>query len=242
MNHSVSQLSARTLQLPECESAAPDTTVPAYMHEVYEWAYLNPRNAWLLDRELVVNSILWGNSPTLRKALLQEIEPGSNVFQAAHVYGRMLKDLARRIGPEGRLEVVDVVPVQAEHAQRKLSGFLNAHVRIADAASHDGRRYDTVVCYFLLHEIPENHKRAVIDALLERLARNGRLIFIDYHRPAPWHPLGPLMYLIFRTLEPFATSLTRNPISSYARHADDYAWRKQTFFGGLYQKVVVQRR
>jgi len=195
-----------------------------------------------LDREWIVNFILWGNSPTLRAALLGEIEPGSTVFQAAHVYGRMLGDLAQKIGPQGRMDLVDVVPVQVSHAQQKLAGFANAYVRVDDAACRDGRRYDAVSCYFLLHEIPDDHKHTVVDALLERMAKGGKLVFLDYHRPAIWHPLSPLMHLIFRTLEPFAASLTRNEISSYASHADDYLWCKQTFFGGLYQKVVVTRR
>ncbi len=242
MNNSVSQLTARAIDLPQQEQKIKIDAIPGYMHEVYEWAYVNPRNAYLLDREWVVNAILWGNSPKLRRALMTEIEPGSTVFQAAHVYGRMLSDLAQRIGTEGRLDLVDVVPVQANHAQQKLSRYLNAHVSVADAARRDGRRYDAVSCYFLLHEIPDDHKHAVVDTLLERMARGGKLVFLDYHRPANWHPLAPLMYLIFRTLEPFATSLTRNEISSYASHEDDYLWCKQTFFGGLYQKVVVTRR
>ncbi len=79
-------------------------------------------------------------------------------------------------------------------------------------------------------------------SLLGRLVVGGKAIFIDYHGPVSWHPLGALMRLVFRTLEPFATSLTHNEISSFASHHDNFDWRKQTFFGGLYQQVVARRR
>ncbi len=134
-----------------------------------------------------------------------------------------------------------MLPLQVELCQRKLNYFSNARVRIADAASRDERRYDAVVCYFLLHEIPEEYKHAVVDALLERLATGGKAVFIDYHRPSPWHPLGGFMRLVFRTLEPFASGLINNEISSFTTCRDDFQWTKQTFFGGLYQKVVATR-
>ena len=212
------------------------------MQEIYHWAYLDSRNARLLDHELIVNTILWGNSPELRRSLLCEIEPASRVFQAAHVYGEMQPDLAKKIGPEGRLDVVDVVPLQVDLCRRKLSGFPNVHVRLGDAANNDGRKYDAVVCYFLLHEIPDVNKHEVMDALLERLPKGGKAVFIDYHRTVPWHPLGGLMRLVFRTLEPFAAGLIGSEIRNYASHADNFDWCKQTFFGGLYQKVVAIRR
>ncbi len=33
--------------------------VPDYMTEVYDWAYVNPRRAALLDRNLVVSTLLF---------------------------------------------------------------------------------------------------------------------------------------------------------------------------------------
>ncbi len=242
MNQSVSQTTTTDIPLVESDAEVTQACIPDYMQEIYHWAYLNSRNVWLLDHEWVVNSILWGHSRQLRSAVLSEIEPASRVFQAAHVYGCMQPELAQKIGPKGHLDVVDVVPLQVGICRRKLSLFPNADVRIADAASSDGRQYQRVVSYFLLHEIPDVHKYAVVAALLARLAKGGKAVFIDYHRPARWHPLGGLMRLVFRTLEPFATSLINSEISDYAPHGADFDWSKQTYFGGLYQKVVAHRR
>jgi len=213
--------------------------VPAYLREVYDWAYLNPANARLLDRDAVVSAILLGNNRRLRRALLCEIEPGQRVLQVAHVYGRLIPEVARRVGNNGLLDVIDIVPLQVALCRRKLRGFPQASVRIADAADPGHGLYDTVACFFLLHEIPDDRKRAVVDALLARVAPGGRVVFVDYHGPARWHPLRGLMRGMMKRLEPFAESLWRHEIADFASAAGDYRWQKQTLFGGLYQKTVA---
>lgn len=220
----------------------PGCAIPVYMRDVYRWAYLDPRNARLLDRDSVVAAILLGNSHRLQHALLAEVSPGDRVLQAAHVYGSLIPGLARRVGGEGRLDVIDVVPLQVDICRRKLAAFPQARVLVADAGAVSLGRYDVVSCFFLLHELPEETKRSVVDNLLSSLSRNGRAVFIDYHRPASWHPLRSMMQMIYKRFEPFAESLWRNDIHAFATDPEAYTWEKQTFFGGLYQKTVVSSR
>lgn len=215
--------------------------IPAYLRSVYTWAYINPTNARLLDRNVVASAILFGNYARLRRACLREIEPGQHVLQAAHVYGGFVRELAERVGPDGRLDVVDVVPLQAELCRRKLQGFRNARVRVADAADPGPESYDVVSAFFLLHEIPDEQKRAVVDALLARLKPDGKAVFIDYHAPAVWHPLRLPLRRVFGRLEPFAESLWHHDIESFASEPAPYQWHKTTLFGGVYQKTVAQR-
>ena len=217
------------------------TAIPAYLREVYGWAYLNPANAYLLDRDAVVNAILLGNSRRLRRALLCEIAAGQRVLHAAHVYGRLVPEIAELVGPTGYLDVIDVVPLQAALCRRKLRGFSHAHVRITDAAQPGDGVYDAVTCFFLLHEIPDERKRAVVDALLARVVPGGKVVFVDYHEPARWHPLRGLMRGLLNRLEPFAESLWRHDIAEFASVPGDYRWQKQALFGGLYQKIVAHR-
>ncbi|MGW8319488.1 MAG: pyridoxal-phosphate dependent enzyme, partial [Candidatus Promineifilaceae bacterium] len=47
-----------------------------------------------------------------------EIRPGDSVLQPASVYGSFAPNLARHIGPTGRLDVVDVAAVQVQSATR----------------------------------------------------------------------------------------------------------------------------
>ena len=220
--------------------------IPAYLDTVYRWAYVNPTTARLLDRNIVVAAILLGNDRRLRRACLGEIAPGSRVLQAGHVYGRFVPDLARRVGPGGRLDVIDVVPLQAALCRNKLDGHANARVHVADAADPRGplgaELYDAVSAFFLLHEIPDDGKRAVVDALLTRLAPGGKAIFIDYHAPARWHPLRGPFRRLFRRLEPYAESLWNHRIDAFAAEANAFAWRTRTLFGGVYQLTVARRR
>jgi hypothetical protein len=102
--------------------------------------------------------------------------------------------------------------------------------------------YDVITCFFLLHEIPDERKRAVVDALLARVVPGGKVVFVDYHTPARWHPLRGLMRLVMGRLEPFAESLWHHEIAEFASVPGDYRWQKQTLFGGLYQKTVAYRR
>jgi len=215
--------------------------IPAYMYEVYNWAYLNSTNARLLDHDAIVSTILLGNNARLRRSLISEIMTGQRVLQAAHVYGRLIPEIARQVGPAGYLEVIDLVPLQAALCRQKLRDFPQARVRIANASNPGEAMYDVVSCFFLLHEIPDDLKRSVVDALLLRVDRGGKVVFVDYHKPARWHPLRGLLQLLFNRLEPFAESLWHHQIVDFATAPENYRWEKQTFFGGLYQQTIAYR-
>ncbi len=229
----------------ELAASAPPTAgmadVPAYLEETYYWAYLNPRNVRLLDRELVVKVILWGQHLRLRREALAELRPGQKVLQPACVYGDFSRALAERIGRQGRLEVIDVARIQAVNCRRKLRHVPQATVRLANATRPGGGPYDAVCCYFLLHELPEDYKRAVVDALLESVVAGGKVIFVDYHKPHWAHPLKGVTSLVFDTLEPHAKGLWHNEIIDFASDAGRFGWRKETYFGSLFQKVVARR-
>src|SRR5512134_3522873 len=163
----------------ETRSAAADEAnvaqLPDYLVDTYTWAYLKPSSLVLLDNTFVVTSILWGNLSRLIRVNCAELGPGQRVLQAASVYGRYSSDLATTLGPSGRLDVIDIAPLQVAHCRRKLAGFPQARVRLADAARPGGGTYDAVCCFFLLHEIPDDHKRQVVDALLSAVPPGGKV-------------------------------------------------------------------
>jgi SAM-dependent methyltransferase len=237
------QIGTAATQRASQEPIPPESLVlPPYLREVYGWAYLNPTNAWLLDRNLVVDILLLGNRRRLQRSVLSEIKPGQRVLHVAHVYGDLIPELATRVDPGGSLDVIDLVPLQVDLCRRKLRNFPHADVRVADAAQPGGGLYDIVTCFFLLHEIPDERKRAVVNALIARVVRGGRVVFVDYHRPAPWHPLRGVLRGVLDRLEPFAQSLWNCEISDFASAPGDCLWEKQTLFAGLYQKTIAHRR
>ncbi len=216
--------------------------LPDYLVETYTWAYLTPTSIRIFDNPVVVAAILWGNFWRLVRTATCEFAAGQHVLQAASVYGNLSETLAQTVGPAGRLEVIDVAPIQVAHCRAKLAGLPQAEVRLADAADPGPGLYDGVCCFFLLHEIPDERKGAVVDALLARVCPGGRVVFVDYHKAAWFHPLRPVMAGVFRWLEPFAQGLIDREIQDFARHPQAFTWRKETYFGGLYQKVVAIRK
>lgn len=216
--------------------------LPAYLVDTYSWAYLRPRSLRLLDRHLVVNGILWGNYHALVRAACREFSKGDHVLQAASVYGNLSSRLAAQVGAEGFLDIIDVAPVQVAHCRRKLAGHDNVRVRVADASIPDRIGYDAACCFFLLHEVPDAQKRQIVNALLAAVRPGGKVVIVDYHRPVRWHPLRPVMAAVFRWLEPYASGLVSRSIMEFADRAQDFHWRKETRFGGLYQMVVAEAR
>lgn len=214
--------------------------LPAYLEDVYSWAYLNPRNLTLLDRPWVVSAILWGNYGKLLRATLAEVQPGERVLQPACVYGDFSPRLAAHVGAAGSLHVADVAPLQIANCRRKLRPFPNARACVRDAVDLNGD-YDAVSCFFLLHELPDGYKRKVIGALLGCIVPGGKVIFVDYHRPRRAHPLRPAMSLVFDKLEPFAKALWAREIRDFAGEPERFSWSKETYFGGMYQKTIARR-
>ena len=136
--------------------------------------------------------------------------------------------------------MIDVAPVQVARCRRKLREYPWASVRRGDTRKPGGD-YDTVCCYFLIHELPDAEKRAVANALLDSVRPGGKAVFVDYHKPHWAHPLKGLMALVFAKLEPFASSLWRNDIRDFADRPGRFQWETETFFGGMYQKTVARR-
>lgn len=215
--------------------------VPAYLSDTYTWAYLSRAGTALFDRQLVVNTILWGNARRLIRWVTDELQPGWTVLQPAAVYGSYSRDIARHLGADGHLDVTDIAPIQVSLTRRKLADIPQAVVARCDATTADRGPYDAVTCFFLLHEVPETVKAEIVNAMLDAVRPGGKVVFVDYHRPRPWHPMKPIMAMVFRMLEPFATTLWDKQISEYASHRTNVTWRKDTLFGGLYQKVVAVR-
>jgi ubiquinone/menaquinone biosynthesis C-methylase UbiE len=218
--------------------------LPAYLRDVYGWAYLTPWLAAYLDRQIVVQTVLWGNARHLIDDVLAEIRPGNRVFQPAAVYGDFSRRVADRIGPEGRLDVRDIAPLQIDLTRRKLADRPHALVSYGNAAdpNPDEQRADIVACFFLLHEVPDEVKLQITRSMLQLVAPGGKAVFVDYHRPHRFHPLRPLMQRIFAWLEPFASSMWLREIRDLGGSiGSDFHWRKRTRFWGMYQIVVAER-
>ena len=220
----------------------PAIPLPDYLRNVYSWAYLTPWLTVIMDRQVVVQAILWGNAQRLIRDVLAAVKPGDRVFQPAAVYGTFSRQLAGQIGRLGRLVVRDVAPLQVALTRQKLKGLQQVHVACGNAANPEQGEFDAVACFFLLHEVPDDVKVQIVQAMLRLVRPGGKVIFVDYHRPHRWHPLKPVMERVFAWLEPFALTMWSREIEELAgSSAAAFRWSKHTRFSGLYQTVIAAR-
>jgi ubiquinone/menaquinone biosynthesis C-methylase UbiE len=219
--------------------------VPEYMIDVYDWAYVDPKWVRALDHNWVVRILLFLNDQRLMRAYLNEISEGARVWQVAHVYGDLVARAAKKVGPQGAFHLTDITPAQIERATRKLAGMNWTKVIRADAASYaatEQEPYDLICSFFLLHEVPEEKKHEIVNHMLAKLPKGSKAVFVDYDNPAWWQPIRYILKVVNHYLEPFAEAMWKNPIQHYASQADQFTWRKTSFFGGVYQCVIVERK
>jgi ubiquinone/menaquinone biosynthesis C-methylase UbiE len=111
----------------------------------------------------------------------------------------------------------------------------SADLKIPDAS------YDRALLFFLLHEQPASYRARTLSEVYRVVKPGGEIVIVDYALPRWWHPLRYLWRPLLAALEPFALDLWREEITHWLPGAARAGWRKQSFFGGLYQKVVIRR-
>ncbi|MEO8103605.1 MAG: rhodoquinone biosynthesis methyltransferase RquA [Betaproteobacteria bacterium] len=222
----------------------PPAHIPAYLEKTYWWAYVHPHAVRVFERQWLVNAILWGNFSRLRNAALDEL--GEHIegrtLQIACVYGDFTPRLAGRLAPGASLDVVDVLPIQLENLGKKLALDARVTPRLGDSAdlAIADATYDQTILFFLLHEQPEAVRQRTLSEAVRVTRPGGRIVIVDYHLPRRFHPLRYLFRPVLSWLEPFALDLWNHDLKTWMPEtirAEQI--RKETSFGGLYQKLVI---
>lgn len=220
--------------------------IPRYLEQVYWWAYVHPNAITVFEREWLVNAILFGHYAQLRDAALDDLGRSvkGRTLQVACVYGNLSLKLRQRLAPDARLDVVDIVPAQLKNLAKKLPADPRVGMLLGDSSSLAcaDASYDQVLMFFLLHEQPEAVRRGTLAEAMRVVKPGGKIIIVDYHQPSRWHLMRPLMRLVFRKLEPYAMDLWKHEVLDFlAPNAQPSSITKKTYFGGLYQKLVLTR-
>jgi ubiquinone/menaquinone biosynthesis C-methylase UbiE len=232
--------------VPRVRDALAPLPIPRYLEQVYWWAYVHPKAVHLFEREWLVNLILFNNYGRLRDAALADL--GETVhgrtLQVACVYGNLTPRLRARLAPDAGLDVVDILPIQLQNLRKKLPVDERVALLQGDSSSLAcaDASYDQALLFFLLHEQPESVRRKTLAEALRVVKPGGRIVIVDYHRPVALHPLRLLMTGVFRRLEPYAMDLWEHPLEEFLpAGAMPASIEKRTYYGGLYQKLVLTR-
>lgn len=222
------------------------STIPDYLNDVYWWAYVHPKAVKFFERQWLVNLILWGNFRRLRDRALDAMGTdirGQNL-QVACVYGDFTLQLVDRLNADATLDVVDVLPIQLHNLANKLSSLEQTRLIQCNSSGlefAEDNSYDQAILFFLLHEQPEETRRATLSEVFRVVRPGGKIVVVDYHKPHAWHPMRYLLYPVLHWLEPYALELWRQDITAWLPESASRArLSKKTCFGGLYQQIVIQ--
>lgn len=221
-----------------------DYTLPAYSEMIYGHIYKSLPKSAALDTQSSVWKRSFGQYQKLVNALLREIKMNQSVLQMGLVFGNEMDQVAQRIGAYGQFDVIDLNPLQVARNNEKYGKVYPAmNIWTYDAAQFIyTEKYDAVICFMLLQELPVVTKSKVINNALAAVKEGGKVIFIDYHNPLSWHPLRYFVRMHNRLVHPFAEKLWDREIDTFAANKTDFIWRKSTYFGRMFQKVVATRK
>lgn len=217
--------------------------LPAYIKEIYAPIYEDMEISQNLDDNRFWTLVTLGYNNKLADSVCDEINYQNSVLQIGATFGKQIEKVATKIGPYGSFDLMDVSKTQIKRCENKfIYPYPKIELLYQDATEAIKGNYDVVICYMLLHEVPDPTKHKIVMNALNAVKVGGKVVFVDYHNPSKWHPLKYFIRLFNRLYQPFAESLWKNEIRSFADNAQNYTWKKTLFFGRTYQKVVATRK
>lgn len=232
---------------PQDGPYASGVQVPRYLSRHYWWAYIHPWAVAFFDHLWIVNLILLGNYRRLRDAAVREFKDlqSAKVLQLACVYGDLSTRIAGHVVANGgEFDVVDVLPIQLRNLRRKFTDasdvrFFNMN---AVGLGLPSEHYDRVMLFFLLHEQPKDVRARTLAEAFRVVRPGGEVLIVDFAKPYGWNPFRYLWCAFLAIFEPFALDLWWNDITVLLPPAcHEFPQKRERFFGGLFQKVVVSR-
>jgi ubiquinone/menaquinone biosynthesis C-methylase UbiE len=221
--------------------------VPKYLRRVYWWTYIHPFAVWFFDRLWLINLIVLTNYHRLRDAALAAfpIRPGEQVLQISCAYGDITPKLAAKVAAGGgRLDVIDVLPIQLQNVRRKVPAASPVRYFNMDACNlkFPSGQYDSALLFLLLHETPMDVRLKALEEAFRVVKPGGKVVIVDFSKPQWWNPFRYLWAIFLSIFEPFALDMWWNDIRTLLPAAvRNRRIDRESFFGGLFQKVTILR-
>ena len=214
--------------------------IPAYYKQFYAKFYENEKICRFLDIDKVLYVLSLGLYPKLVKDVVKEISTNSKVLQMGCTFGNQIEAVSEKVGPYGQYTVIDISKKQLMRCQNKIV-YNKVNFEYYDARRSMNQKFDTVICFLLLHEMPAVSRSKVINNALESIVEGGKVIFIEYNKPSKGNLLWWFIRAFNRLFQPFAEDLWKYNIQKHAIKSKNFSWRRKIYRGGIYQKVVATK-
>jgi len=214
--------------------------LPPYMLLINK-TYNNRILSGILNDSRVVTLASLGASTKITNDILRSITKNAHVLQIGLTFGNEIPAIYEKVQKNGKFDIFDVSELQIEMAKDR---YLDKDICIMnyDATLPWDEKYDVVICYNLLHEVPLKSRQKIMDNVLDSLTNGGKAIFVDYAEPIWWHPLKYPLLWFNRLYRPFAESLWHSPIESFCSKKEEFRWHHTYYRGHMYQKTVAVRK
>lgn len=225
--------------------------VPDYLARYYWWAYLAKPVVWFFDHQVIINAILFGQYQALMDETMRRYtaQPAGRTLQLTAVYGKLTPALTAAAG-DSEFHLMDVAAVQLELARRKLRAAKHtapqaAHIARmnAEALAYADDSFDTIVVFFLLHEMPPAARQRTLTECARVLRPGGRLLITEYGALTTSHPLhrfAPFRVMLGK-LEPFLPGFWQEDLPALLSRCAASCGKQLTLieekpiFGGFYR-------
>ena len=215
--------------------------LPAYMQMLYNKIYGKTTLSRILDDPRIVQITHFFASNKIIKDLLKDIAKNAHVLQIGLTCGDEISAVYNKVHKRGKFDIFDVSAQQIERVKNKYAKF-DMTITQYNAVKPWKEKYDVVICYNLLRELPTKTRQQIMDNALNCLTTGGKVIFVDYCEPEFWNPVKWPLFLFNRLYRPFAESLWLAPLESFCRQKENFRWYHTYYQGRIFQKVVAVRK
>ena len=214
---------------------------PDYMKVFSNKLYSNEFWSSICDDERINNIRTLFSNDTLVIDVAKEVAKNAHVLQIGLTFGDEIETIYQKVCRQGKFDIFDISDTQIKMANKKFSHY-NINIIRHDAREPWTEKYDVVICYNLLSDIPSESRTKIVDNALTSLSKGGKAVFIDCCQPEKWNIWKPFLKAYNLLYRPFALDLWENPIENFASAKDDFRWHHVYYSGRRYQKVTAIRK
>ncbi|WP_433625855.1 methyltransferase domain-containing protein [Nocardia sp. CA-120079] len=169
--------------------------------------YLAVKSAFLLGRVGSLNN---------RLVELTGAVPGDHAVDIGCGPGQLVRALADRVGPAGRVIGIDPSREMIDYASGRAAPNCRFEVGAAQTLTLPDASVDVLTSTFVMHHIPQAQRTAALAQMFRVLRPGGRLLLADTH------PTGIVLPAAVRIMSRFAARRTDDPHAP-GQHADPLA-------------------